>query len=53
MLLALGVTVLVALALVGDLVGPRLIELVARLRARRQRVPDVGFDPGRDRRAEG
>ena len=52
MILALGVSALVALALLSDIVGPRLAELWANHRARRRRVPDFSLDPGRDRRAE-
>ncbi len=52
MLLALAATALVALALLSDLIVPRLEDAVARLRARRSRVPAIAFDPGRERRAE-
>ena len=52
MLLALGASALVALALVGDLVLPRVRELWARRRARRRYAPELSLDPGRDRRAE-
>jgi hypothetical protein len=51
-LLALGASALVALALISDLVLPRLKELWLRRRAGRQRVPQLDFDPGRERRAE-
>jgi hypothetical protein len=51
-LLALAATALVALALLSDLIIPRLEEAWGRHRARRQRTPAVLFDPGRDRRAE-
>ncbi|PZS08277.1 MAG: hypothetical protein DLM64_12805 [Solirubrobacterales bacterium] len=52
MLLALAATALVALALLSDLIVPRLEDAVARLRARRSRAPAIAFDPGRERRAE-
>jgi hypothetical protein len=51
-LLALGASALVAIALLSDLVFPKLAELWARQRAGRQRVPEWSFDPGRERRAE-
>lgn len=52
MLLALIATALVALALLSDLIMPRLEQSWARHRARRQRAPAILFDPGRERRAE-
>jgi hypothetical protein len=52
MLLALAATALVALALLSDLIVPRLEELWTRSRARRRRAPTVAFDPGRELRAE-
>ncbi len=52
MLLALAATALVALALLSDLIVPRLEEAWSRHRARRRRVPALEFDPGRERRAE-
>jgi hypothetical protein len=51
-LLALAATALVALALLSDLLVPRLEEAWQRRRARRRRAPQVVFDPGRERRAE-
>jgi hypothetical protein len=51
-LLALAATALVALALLSDLVVPRLEESWQRLRARRKKVPMLLYDPGRERRAE-
>jgi hypothetical protein len=51
-LLALAATALVALALLSDLIIPRLEEAAARHRARRRRMPTVDYDPGRERRAE-
>jgi hypothetical protein len=51
-LLALAATALVALALLSDLIVPRLDEAWSRYRARRQRSPTTLFDPGRERRAE-
>ena len=52
MLLALAATALVALALLSDLIVPRLEEAFSRHRARRRRDPAMLFDPGRERRAE-
>ena len=52
MLLALAATALVAIALLSDLILPRLEEGWRRLRARRQKVPEILYDPGRERRAE-
>ena len=52
MLLALAATALVAIALLSDLILPRLEGIWERHRARRQRVPTVSYDPGRERRAE-
>lgn len=52
MLLALAATALVALALLSDLLVPRVEEGWRRLRARRQKVPALLYDPGRERRAE-
>jgi hypothetical protein len=51
-LLALAATALVVLALLGEVLAPRLAEAFARHRARRQVVPTPGYDPGRERRAE-
>jgi hypothetical protein len=51
-LLALAATALVALALLSDLIAPRLEEAWQRLRARRKKVPPLLYDPGRERRAE-
>jgi hypothetical protein len=51
--LALAATALVAIALLSDLIIPRLDEAWKRMRARRQRVPTtLLYDPGRERRAE-
>ncbi len=52
MLLALGASAIVALALLFDLVGPRLAALWSAYRARSQRARDLDFDPGRELRAE-
>ena len=52
MLLALSVSALVALALLSDILAPRVAELWARFRARRRVVSDAMLDPGRERRAE-
>jgi hypothetical protein len=51
-LLALGASALVAIALLSDLILPRVGELWARHRARRRVAPELSFDPGRERRAE-
>ena len=52
MLLALVATALVAIALLSDLIIPRAEGFWERHRARRQRVPSMAYDPGRERRAE-
>ena len=52
MLLALAATALVALALLSDLIIPRVEDLWGRFRAGRQRTPTWSYDPGRERRAE-
>ena len=52
MVLALAATALVAIALLSDLLIPRLDEMWNRLRAHRQRTPAWSYDPGRERRAE-
>ncbi len=53
MVLALGATAIVVVALLWEILVPRLEEQLARRRARRARVPSVaGYDPGRERRAE-
>jgi hypothetical protein len=52
MLLALAATALVAVALLSDVIVPRLEEAWSRHRARRKRAPEVLYDPGRERRAE-
>jgi hypothetical protein len=51
-LLALAASGIVAVALLSDLIFPRLLELWKQHRARRRRVPELAFDPGRERRAE-
>jgi hypothetical protein len=51
-LLALAATALVALALLSDLIVPRMDDAWSRHRARRRRLPAPMFDPGRERRAE-
>ena len=52
MLLALIATVIVVLALISDLIAPRLLEQWERHRARVRRPPAPPYDPGRERRAE-
>jgi len=51
-ILALAATAIVAVALLSDLIVPRLDAAWKRRRARRQRAPTLLFDPGRERRAE-
>jgi hypothetical protein len=53
-LLALCATCIVIVALLGDVVAPRLAERLQRRRANRAIAPEpaVGYDPGRERRAE-
>jgi len=51
-LLALAATAIVALALLSDLIAPRIEQAWARHRARRRRVPSIVYDPGRELRAE-
>jgi hypothetical protein len=51
-LLALTATTLVVVALLWEVVTPRLGEALSRHRARRQLVPTPDYDPGRERRAE-
>jgi hypothetical protein len=52
MILALGATALVAVALLSEELMPRVAELWQRFRARHRAAPTVGYDPGRERRAE-
>ena len=53
MILALGASIVVAMALLFDLLAPGLHESWKRLKARRHRVePFLLADPGRERRAE-
>ncbi len=52
MLLALGATAIVIVALLWEVAMPHLEEALSRHRARRRRLPDEGYDPGRERRAE-
>jgi hypothetical protein len=51
-LLALAATALVAIALLSDLIGARLVAGWRRLKAHRERVPQFDYDPGREMRAE-
>jgi hypothetical protein len=51
-LLALGATAILIAALLFEVAAPGVGEAVQRHRARRRRVADDGFDPGRERRAE-
>lgn len=52
MILALSVSALVAIALLSDILAPRVKELWARHRAGRQIVREPILDPGQERRAE-
>jgi hypothetical protein len=53
MLLALSATAIVVVALLWEVLAPRVAEGWDRHRARRARVPsEGGYDPGRERRAE-
>jgi hypothetical protein len=52
MVYALSVSALVALALLSDILAPRVVEFWARFRARRRFVSEPVLDPGRERRAE-
>lgn len=52
MLLALAATALVVVGLLWEMAAPPLGEQLARRRARRQLVPTLDYDPGRERRAE-
>ncbi len=52
MLLALCATTIVVVALMWEVCLPRIEEELEKRRARRAYVEGVGFDPGRERRAE-
>lgn len=52
MLLALAATALVAIALLSDLIVPRVEDGWRRLKARRKKTPQLFYDPGRELRAE-
>lgn len=52
MLLALCATAIVIVALMWEVYVPRIEEELGKRRARRAYVGGVGFDPGRERRAE-
>ena len=52
MLLALSVSALVALALLSDVLAPKVGEHWANLKTRHRYAPELSFDPGRERRAE-
>jgi hypothetical protein len=52
MLLALAATAIVVFALLAEVLVPRAEEALQRRRARRARVPNYPYDPGRERRAE-
>jgi len=52
-LLAIVATSIVIVALLAEMIVPKVAEAVARLRARHARAPRVpGYDPGRELRAE-
>jgi hypothetical protein len=50
--LALGVSALVAIALLSDIVAPRIVQFWERRKARPRVVSEIALDPGRERRAE-
>jgi hypothetical protein len=54
--LALGTAALVLVVLLWELARPRLIELITRLRSHLRKLSregvEIGYDPGRERRAE-
>ena len=52
MMLALGATLVVIVALLWEVLAPRAAEALARRRARRRVIAEAGYDPGRERRAE-
>ena len=52
MLLALGATAIVIIALLWEVAWPTIEEKLEQRRARRAKVTGVGYDPGRERRAE-
>jgi hypothetical protein len=52
MVLALVATALVAVALLSEELLPRINEMWQRARAGRRAAPTIGYDPGRERRAE-
>ena len=52
MLLALGATAIVIIALIWEVAWPAIEERLEQRRARRAKVTGVGYDPGRERRAE-
>jgi hypothetical protein len=52
MVLALAATLIVVIALLSEVMLPRMQEALERRRARRARPVTPGYDPGRERRAE-
>jgi hypothetical protein len=52
MLLALGATAIVIIALMWEVAWPSIEEKLEQRKARRAKVTGVGYDPGRERRAE-
>ncbi len=52
MLIALGAAAIVVLALLAEVLLPRIDEALERRRARRARPAGYAYDPGRERRAE-
>ncbi|HEU4976844.1 MAG TPA: hypothetical protein VFT50_17270 [Baekduia sp.] len=52
MILALGATIIVIVALLWEVAAPSAREALERHKARRARVPVDFYDPGRERRAE-
>jgi hypothetical protein len=52
MAVALSATAIVVIALLWEVSLPRIEDYLDRRRARRQRAATIGYDPGRERRAE-
>src|SRR4051812_22148657 len=52
MLLAFATVAIVVVALLGEVLLPKLESALERHRSHRAKVPDLGYDPGRERRAE-
>src|SRR3954451_6397576 len=52
MLLAFATVAIVVVALLGEVLLPKLESALERHRSHRAKVTDLGYDPGRERRAE-